>query len=402
MLGSKTKTYASSGRTQEQDVKGEYFPDSVVDPFVKSVRGVMPGAFQKTLADPAAFAAMKDGARDIAVIDPATGKPRPLSLDESKALVVAALKNYDPALGAKAETILNDRLQIRNFSDVPKKDLQQQYVPIGAKTKQGKVDPHGGNIRYDFLNGTIDDPVMLAHETGHAIADDYIRERGLASSNFRDNIPETQAYFIQNIVYDYLRNKQPDAGIRAAADRHFTATMSRNVYNLAISDVARDAQTALNEGRDFNAGDALTARLGPGWKDYKWARDVRDKINAAQRASKDPAVSDAHRKTALDKLDVEARYMHGRPMSILTARALLTKAQGQDDATKQRVNDMLMGRQGLQNIVSTMSADGIDSADQMKKQALAAVKSSTASLSAPQPGPDADPALAGMQGPAPS
>ena len=85
---------------------------------------------------------------------------------------------------------------------------------------------------------------MLAHETGHAIADDYIREKGLASSDFRENIPETQAYFIQNIVYDYLRNKQPDAGIRAAAGRHFTATTSRNVYNLAISDVARDAQTA--------------------------------------------------------------------------------------------------------------------------------------------------------------
>ena len=127
---------------------------------------------------------------------------------------------------------------------------------------------------------------------------------------------------------------------------------------------------------------------------------MRNKINAAQKASKDPAVSDADRTAALDKLDIEARYMHGRPMSILTARALLTKAQGADDATKHHMTDMLLGRQGLQNIVSTLSADGIDYADQMKKQALAAVKALRR-----HPCPrrsrgdrDADPALAGTQG----
>lgn len=380
-ISSKTKEYASGNRSQEQDKTGEYFPDSVVDPFIRAVRAIMPGTFQKTLTDPAAFASMKDDARDIAIVDTETGKTRQLSLNESKVLVVTALKDYDPALGEKAEKILNDRLETRKLADVPEgEQAQQQYVARRRKTPQGTADQHAGNIRYDYLNGTIDDPIMLAHEVGHAIADDYICEKGLASSDFRESIPETQAYFVQHIVYDYLRNHGHDEGIRRSADLHFTATMTRNIYNLAISDVARDAQIAMKKGDDFNADDALTARFGTGWEQYEWAREVRDNIDAAQWAQKNPTISDTDRKMALDKLDDEVRYMHGRPMSILTALALQKQASETDEATKCGVIGALLGRKGLQNIVCILSEGGINYGDQMEKHARAAIKSSMESI----------------------
>jgi hypothetical protein len=373
MLSAKTKTYASAGLAQEHDGTGVYFPDDVAGPFVKYTEAVMPAAFQRQRADPAAFAAMTEGARVIPVIDLDTNQPRPLSLTESKALVVAALADFDPALGAKAKDILDNRLEIRDLADVPAgEDAQQQYVPRGARGKDGKDDPHAGNIRYDYLNGTIDDVIMLGHETGHAIADDYIGEKGGMSGDFKENIPETQAYFIQNIVYDYLR-RHPDKGISAAADRHFTATMTRNISNLAIAGVARDAQDRLGKGLDFDAGKALTEKLGPGWENYKWAKDVRDVIVSAQTAQKDTTMLKEERRAAFQALDEEVRYTHGRPMSLLSGLALFRQAQEQDETKRRTTTEALLGRNGAPSILNALSAGGIDYPGTMDQAAQDAV-----------------------------
>lgn len=369
MLSAKTRTYASAGLPQDQDRTGAYFPDDVVDPFVQHNDDVISTVFQAQRRDEKTFASMAHGARDIAVIDPKTNEPRKFSLEQSRKLVVAALTEFDPGLGARAQDILSRRLEIRDTGQVPRGERQQQYIPWDAKDdKTGQYDPHAGNIRYDFLNGTIDDVIMLGHETGHGIADDYVTEHGERSGDFRESVPETQAYFIQHIVYDYLK-RHPDKGLSEAAGKHFDATMSRNMTNLAIAGVARDAQMKLNNGEDFNANRALTENLGPGWEQYQWARDVRNVIVAAQKAQSNPDMPHTDRKVALDKLDDEVRYIHGRPMSILSALALFRQAQGQTGNERIQTIETLMGRNGPPSVLNAFSAAGIDYTDAMNASA---------------------------------
>ncbi len=72
---------------------------------------------------------------------------------------------------------------------------------------------------------------VLAHELGHAIADDNLREAGYTYRDKKRHMEETQAYFVQHILYDYLARHE-DPGISDAARQHFTATMMENIHDL--------------------------------------------------------------------------------------------------------------------------------------------------------------------------
>jgi hypothetical protein len=125
----------------------------------------------------------------------------------------------------------------------------------------------------------------------------------------------------------------------------------------------------LNNGEDFNANRALTENLGPGWEQYQWARDVRNVIVAAQKAQSNPDMPHTDRKVALDKLDDEVRYIHGRPMSILSALALFRQAQGQTGNERIQTIETLMGRNGPPSVLNAFSAAGIDYTDAMNASA---------------------------------
>jgi hypothetical protein len=379
LLSSKTEKYVTPPHVETMGKKAHEFPDSVVDVLLAKAREV-PAATYAGIRNP----------RDIT--DP------PLDLKASKELAVAALKKYDVPLGTRVEAILNDRLEIRDIKDVPAgEDIQQQYVPYGARLKNGEPDPHAGNIRYDCLNNAIDDVIMLGHEAGHGIADDNIRATSCAGADGTrrqcndgdqlEHMQETQAYFIQQIVYGQLMNNPDiDPTVAEAARQHFAATMTQNIYNLSVADLAKQAQTALNDGSAFNAREAFDARLGPGWEKEKWAKRTFDIITAAQKTKTDQTMPETDRKAALDKLDVEADYVHGRPASLLTALVLYKKTQD-NPALKQSVLETVMAAKGPQNIVNALSEAGIVDDAELARQAKAAIDNSTAYIRARQPAP---------------
>jgi hypothetical protein len=362
MLNTKKEKYASSEFPGRDDAGGYYFADSVVDPFVEKVRDIVPAAFERHRAS-SEFVWVKNA--NVADISPGSDGRR-LSLEQSKALVIEALEKYDPALGAKAKNILNsNRLQTASLSEIPPE-----------RTARECYDPDTRTIHYERLNGSINDPVMLAHELGHAIADDYIREHGLTDADQKKHMVETQAYFVQHILYDHLR-QHPDQDIATAATRHYTATMSRNIYNMAVSLAAADAQKEINAGRSVDMEAELRRTLGLHADEYAWWSDfVRERVDAAAAAARDTATESGKRKEALKNLDEEARYLHERPMSILAAGALYEQVKNKDAGVRRRTAEALFSRQGPKDICEVMAVAGVERKEDMKNIANKTIEKS--------------------------
>lgn len=156
-----------------------------------------------------------------------------ISLDDAKRLIVTALDEFDPKLASRAASILydNERLNVVEV-DEAKEEKMQQCRPAGFTmedvkslkmhkpdfaerfgphfTRQDNPEPHAiVDFEYD---GTPHSIVWLAHETGHAVADDIQRENGHSFRDFSTGEMEEQAYFLQHIVSGYLKDnlQRPD------------------------------------------------------------------------------------------------------------------------------------------------------------------------------------------------
>ena len=79
----------------------------------------------------------------------------------------------------------------------PLRHLPQDHPFFGRSG--GHCDENGINFHFE---GTLDDPIYLAHETGHLVAD----HQGSASKN----VAELQAYFLQEVAYDLMLTKHPE------------------------------------------------------------------------------------------------------------------------------------------------------------------------------------------------
>lgn len=314
MLDSRTGKYALRGLDPAQDDTGYYFPDIFVDAFAVHAEG--PGAPPRD---------MPEGRR--------------FSVEESKALIVGALAGFDPAMAQQAREILATALareggpaampfnaaahdgnpylksdyrlavaegsrwnlalvepgQARLMRCLPAASPQREIMPGFFDP----ANPHDQAVIEFHFDGTIDAVAYMAHELGHAMADDCQRAAG---NSFRDNpvhLAETQAYLVQHIVYDALRGHD-DPAVAQAAEAHYRATMAGIRGGLA---------------------------------------------------------------------DVET--LHGRPMSLLCARALLLQLQGQDDETRHRAAMMLMGGEGPVAISQIFEAAGVQTADDLARLARA-------------------------------
>jgi len=197
----------------------ELFPDAVVHPFVDEARRLMPANFE---ARPAT-----------------TSLPEPrFSLEDSRTLILTALNNFDADLGRKAAEIMGNPARWRLREVPPEQARVMRSLP--AESQQTKFNPVNPNpyavIEYDF-DGTMDGVVYMAHELGHAIADDCIREAGYTYRHVPQNLAETQAYFVQNIVYDYSSH-HPEATIAAAAKQHFVTTVRDYLHTIADADLS--------------------------------------------------------------------------------------------------------------------------------------------------------------------
>ncbi len=241
------------------------------------------------------------------------------SLEQAKSMIIAAFDRFDPELGQQARAILATAHYKDGAAGIRAEDayravaydgtisgdnpyLRADYridVAAGARWDITAVPPGQSRLmrtlpasstasRYDPANpyaqaviefefdGTLNSVVYMAHEIGHAIADDYGREAG---HSYRDNpshLPETQAYLLQHVMYDYLIDGQGDAEIAASARQHSGATLRDAIMRLPQESemedrpmsllVALGLHDRLQDASPFArrlASEALLGRTGP-------------------------------------------------------------------------------------------------------------------------------------------
>ncbi|MBI1214247.1 MAG: hypothetical protein GC185_00345 [Alphaproteobacteria bacterium] len=399
MLGYKTGAYANAGLPADKDATGSYYPDSVVEPLLDAARVAARQSFAQETSQQPPGAVLTDATA-------VTDGPR-FSFDKSRALIIEALENFDPALGQKAREIFEagfDAAIQKNFiEDLSATMLTEdesrwriRHVESGkmhimrcleAGSEATEWDPANPNakavIQFEY-DDSINSTIYLAHELGHAIADDYIRAPD--GQKFGDNpkhMDEFQAYVVQNIVYDHLM-KSDDPAVAKAAKEQFDATMTRNLWQMPVSLAAQEAQKTKTEtGTENNK--TLEEWLGPQWRQYKPAQDVADAIDGARNAQGSKHLSAVAEK----KLDDTAARLHSRPVGLLLARGMVTQLQGADPQTRRRVSEALLGRDGPQNMSEVLAAAGVETPADMQKFSAAAMKSATQGVTATMKAPAA-------------
>ena len=142
-----------------------------------------------------------------------------IPLQDAKALIINALSEYHPALGSKAAEVLYNHERL-NIVEAPEPITgMMQCRPMGMDREylekfdmviddfQEKYGPHfttqlnpdeAAIIDYEYV-GTPSSVVYLAHELGHAIADDLQIANGYSFKDFKDSEAEEQAYLVQSI-----------------------------------------------------------------------------------------------------------------------------------------------------------------------------------------------------------
>ena len=156
--------------------------------------------------------------------------------------VVAALNDFDPELGRRAAEILTDDLRANiheepfpkthmmccrpagiTVEDLKKMDMyrsEQDHIELyGERFALQTNDEDYAIVDLEYV-GTTESVIILAHEVGHAIADDIQRHREISFRSFitddlKNPTPqlEKQAYFVQSIVEHHLDKHGSDYGI---------------------------------------------------------------------------------------------------------------------------------------------------------------------------------------------
>lgn len=235
MLKEKTDKYTHSAVNQHESQHGFYFPDEIIEGFSQVIGNI-------DLLKPS----INSNSYNEPFID----------LEYSKKLIINALHDFSPKLGEKASQILNDdkRMNIQIMSspieagqvqmmrcrpaELTMDDLKNrgmdQIPPDLEEAFPMSINPNDYSIIDFQYDNTINSTIYLAHELGHALADDYQREFG---NTYRDNpihMEEIQAYFTQNIVRNSLK-AFPDPDIAEAANQHAMNEFSNNIDDLKLS-----------------------------------------------------------------------------------------------------------------------------------------------------------------------
>lgn len=156
-----------------------------------------------------------------------------IGLETAKRLIINALNDFDSELGRRAAEILTDDLRANIHeadeaktgmmacrpSGITITDLQEMEMHIpdfeerfGPQFNRQDNPEDYAIVDYEYV-GTVDSTIYLAHEIGHAIADDMQRERGLSFRDFSTDQLEKQAYFVQSAMQHYLHEHGSDHGI---------------------------------------------------------------------------------------------------------------------------------------------------------------------------------------------
>jgi len=366
MLSSKTAKYVLPGQAAPEGRTGAYFPDALIDHYAAVLAPVQGAAFSGVIGD----------------ISETSGPEPIISEAQGKALILEALEAFSPALAARAATILNSaRLNLHQVApgeigmmrvraaglrqedtlgidatDLPqdKKDELKTRYPDDANEKGEQAI-----IDYDY-DGTARSVIYLAHELGHALADDLQNEAGYT---YRDNpvhLEETQAYLIQHIVNRYLnRMNDADGHLAQAAQQSFTADMIGNMRDMALSLAALDFLQALEQGENIDPAAIFAQRCGAHWERWEDQSEAVQNIQDSMMVVQTTNDLDV-KNNALDLLQRQAGRLHGRSTSILTALSLAAQLESAPDCVREHVATALLGGQGPLNIAQVLATAGIE------------------------------------------
>ena len=354
MISSKSIKYNNGQLTAS-----ETFPDAVID------------AFAKQSAKSAPAKNTQESANTI------------IPLERSKTLIVEALSQFDLELGQKAQEILNDpaRLNLKTVEPGQSRMMRSRAAGLTQEDvdKSGMATP-ASHINPDFprddnpeafaiidyeYDQTISGTIYLAHELGHAIADDYQNEAGFSYRDNPTHMNETQAYLTQHIAYDYLRNHS-DTEISNAADIEYQKEMTNYFGEYPLSLSALDAVQQAQAGATIIPNEIFQSRFGNDWKNViaqdENASGIYEAMSALQIAP------DAEgQEQALSTLQNEAGRLHGRSTSILVASGIVSNLDTQSDGLKKQATDAVLGRYGPQDINNALARIGFETPEALEK-----------------------------------
>jgi hypothetical protein len=156
-----------------------------------------------------------------------------IPLETEKVMIVEALSQFDPELGFRAKSILDNeqRTNIVENLEIPKGRMacrpagitKADLIKMGMFIPQDKFEEKYGpdftvqinesdaaiiDLEYE---GSTKSVVYLVHELGHAIADDIQRESKKNFREFSSDELEEQAYLVQGIFSHYTKQSSPES-----------------------------------------------------------------------------------------------------------------------------------------------------------------------------------------------
>ena len=378
------------GKPTPAQARGSFPPaeflDSKSPAYMADAAGPLPARFKALIPQDGralpteAINGFMTGAAQIApALDYAKPESGPaIGYDKAKKLIEEALEKFDPALAAAAREVLNDPARM-NVREVPAGEGIMMRVRAGGLRPEDAMDfkkhpahdalkkvfpiDHNANARavVDFqYDGTMKSVIYLAHELGHAVADDMQIKAG---HTYRDNpqhMQEMQAYIVQSIVNLGLRDN-PDPAIAKAAQQHLNHEISKQVAAYPLAQAAMETLDNLKEGRPTDAPALLEAMLGKNWKAAIDSDPSNEAVFKAMQAGGPDAA---------EKLESAVTRLNDRPTSQLLGLSIAERLQTQDAATKTAVTRAALGREGPKSMTHVLEIADIRGLENFTQSAV--------------------------------
>lgn len=207
-----------------------------------------------------------------------------IPLEHGKNIIIAALDGFNPELAHRAASILYNEERLNVTEVTTAKTNIMQCRPAGVTIEDVKAagmhmpdfserfGPHftrQDNPRdhavIDFeYDGSPRAIVWLSHELGHAIADDVQKENGHSFRDFSSGEMEEQAYFIQHIVSQHIKDnlKRPDVQDESLGQNVLKMSWERANQYTNASKVFEEALSQTTDERKGISLKALDQKLG--------------------------------------------------------------------------------------------------------------------------------------------
>jgi hypothetical protein len=277
----------------------------------------------------------------------------PISIDVAKEMVIEALTAFSPEAGARAADILYDdeRLDIHS---VPAGQMKTMYcAPAGFENNERAI------IHLDY-DETVKGVILLAHELGHAIADDYGVDEGRSLLDNPPHMWEVQAYMAQHIVANALVASD-NPNISNAAQLQLAQGYEAMNMLAGLSDLA---DTALTAGENLEAAQVMSDHFGVNWYEEMQQSENLHCRSILKRSFEDLSIlqdgaAHSQYQDALKNFQEYQNNIFDRPAAFYAGAALAqTGIEHRADAF-----ETVMGKGGYEDLQTCLDVADIKGAD---------------------------------------